>query len=61
MGTQVSMFDDGRLARFVLGEDSEIDGQKYERGTRITLDRNGRVRKTKKLRVDVPLYTTRPR
>ena len=59
-GDQVSMSEDGRLAGFVLSEDSEIDGQKYERGTRITLDRSGRVRKTKKLRVDVSLYTMRP-
>jgi hypothetical protein len=60
VGTEVRMFEDGRLARFVLGEDAEIDGRKYVRGTRVTLDRSGRVLKAKKLRVDVPLYTARP-
>ena len=40
--------------------DADIDGRKYARGTRITLDRNGRVRKAMKLHIDVPLYTMRP-
>ncbi len=60
VGTGVKMFEDGRLERFVLGEDADIDGRKYARGTRITLDRNGRVRKAMKLHIDVPLYTMRP-
>jgi hypothetical protein len=60
VGTQALMFEDGRLARFVLGEDAEIDGKRYARGTRITLDRSGRVRRSKKLAINVPLYTMRP-
>lgn len=60
VGTDVLFQRGGGVRRLVLAEPVEIDGTAHERGTRLDLDERGHVVRSKRLPVDVALYSPRP-